>query len=63
MPLSTLGTAAMGHTHRILHFVILTILSLSPLPREWALPTTDMLVGLWDGLSLHPADRTTTHAG
>jgi len=53
----------MGHTHRILHFVILTILSLSPLPREWALPTTDMLVGLWDGLSLHPADRTTTHAG
>jgi hypothetical protein len=49
--------------YRTLHFVIWTLLILSPLPREWAEPTTDMLMGLWkSGLSIYPANRT-THAG
>jgi len=36
---------------RTLQLVIWTILILSPLPREFAQPTTDMLLGLWHGKS------------
>ena len=32
---------------RTLQLVIWTALSLSPLPREFAQPATDMLMGLW----------------
>lgn len=49
---------------RTVRFVIWTILMFSPLPREWAQPTTDMLMGFWGGgLSFHPANRESTHAG
>ena len=32
---------------RALQFIIWTALFLSPLPREFAQPATDMLMGLW----------------
>jgi hypothetical protein len=36
---------------RTLQIVIWTILIFSPLPREFAQPATDMLLGLWHGKS------------
>ena len=54
----------MSQPQRALRFVIWTLLIFSPLPREWAQPTADMLADLLNGFSLHhPAPRTTTHAG
>jgi len=49
------GAGIEGHTMthdttlitRALQFIIWTALFLSPLPREFAQPATDMLMGLW----------------
>ena len=53
----------MGHIHRAFRIVIWTLLIISPLPREFAQPTTDMLMSLWNGIAIHPANRSSTHAG
>ena len=39
----------MARAQRFLHFSIWTIMILSPLPREFAQPATDMLIGLLSG--------------